>query len=137
MAMFEPAKVIEYQDGEDPKEAVLSALGNALDGITLFQNDILLVTAPVMSKTKGGIIRVDQTITEERFQGKIGLIVALGETAFNDEDRWPDEGTIPVVGDWVFYRTADTNECKINGMSCRFIKDTMIKGKATTPDAIR
>jgi co-chaperonin GroES (HSP10) len=138
MASVEPAKVIEYTEGEDPKEAVLRELGDALDSFTsMYSNTVLLVTAPTMAKSKGGIIFSDKTKGEERFQGKVGLIVMIGEVAFNDPEIWPDETTCPVVGDWVFYRNADTHECKINGISCRFIKDHLIIGKVSTPDAIR
>jgi hypothetical protein len=37
----------------------------------------------------------------------------------------------------VFYRNADTHECSINKISCRFIKDHLIIGKVSAPDAIR
>lgn len=137
MASFEPAKVIEYSEGEDPKLAVWGALGNALKDLVLYRNDVLLVTAPIMAKSKGGIILADKTKNEERYQGKIGLIVKLGEIAFNDVEIWPNEETRPIVGDWVFYRNADTHECAINKVSCRFIKDHLIIGKVSAPDAIR
>lgn len=137
MASFEPAKVIEYAEGDDPKLAVWHALGKSLDELLLYRNDVLIVTAPIMAKSKGGIILADKTKTEERFQGKVGLIVAIGEVAFNDPEIWPNEETRPTVGDWVVYRNADTHECAINKLSCRFIKDYLIIGKVSAPDAIR
>ena len=138
MASIEPAKVIEYQEGQDPKEAVKAALGEALTSFdALFGNAVLLVTAPIMAKSRGGIIYADKTKSEERFQGKVGLVVLLGEVAFDDAVIWPNENTRPLVGDWVFYRNADSHECKINGISCRVIKDHLIIGKVSTPDAIR
>lgn len=137
MASHEPAKVIEYQQGDDPKLAVWNALGNSLDELLLYRNDVLLVTAPIMAKSKGGIIYADNTKKEERFQGKIGMIVKIGEVAFNDVEIWPNEATRPTVGDWVVYRNADTHECAINKLSCRFIKDYLIIGKVSAPDAIR
>jgi co-chaperonin GroES (HSP10) len=137
MASFEPARVLEYQDGQDPKGVVWEALGGALKDLTLYRNDVLLVTSPIMAKSKGGIILADKTKNEERFQGKFGLIVQMGEVAFNDDEIWPNESTRPVVGDWVFYRNADTHECSINKISCRFIKDHLIIGKVSAPDAIR
>jgi len=138
MASIEPAKVIEYTEGEDPKKAVFDALGDALKSFeTMYTNTVLLVTAPIMAKSKGGIIYADNTKKETRFQGKVGLVVMLGEIAFNDSEIWPDEARRPKVGDWVFFNNADTRECKINDISCRYIKDNLIIGKVSTPDAIR
>jgi co-chaperonin GroES (HSP10) len=138
MASIEPAKVIEYTEGEDPKKAVFDALGDALKSFeTMYTNTVLLVTAPIMAKSKGGIIYADNTKKETRFQGKVGLVVMLGEIAFNDSEIWPDEGSRPKVGDWVFFNNADTRECKINDISCRYVKDNLIIGKVSTPDAIR
>ena len=137
MASFEPAKVLEYQDGEDPKKVVIDALGGCLDGLELFRNEVLVVTAPTMSISRGGIIFTDKAKGEERFQGKTGLVVKLGEIAFKDAELWPNDETRPKVGDWVFYRNADTSECSINKISCRFVRDDMIKGRISSPDAIR
>ena len=99
--------------------------------------DVLIVTAPTMTKSKGGIIFTDPTKNEDRFQGKIGMVVKIGEVAFNDPEIWPNEDTRPTIGDWVVYRNADTHECAINKISCRFIKDYLIIGKVSAPDAIR
>lgn len=138
MSRFESAKVIEYAEGEDPKQAVLNAIGDALQSFEcVYSNTVMLVTAPIKNRSKGGILYTDPTKQEERFQGKVGLVVALGELAFNDPEIWPNEDTRALVGDWVFYRNADTHECKVNGISCRFIKDNLIIGKVSTPDAIR
>jgi len=138
MASIEPAKVIEYTEGEDPKQAVFNALGDVLKSFEImYTNTVLLVTAPIMAKSKGGVLYADTTKKETRFQGKVGLVVMLGEIAFDDPKYWPNEGSRPKVGDWVFYYNADTIECKINDISCRYIKDNLIIGKVSTPDAIR
>lgn len=137
MASHEPAKVVEYQEGEDPKQAVWNALGDSLNDQPLYSNNVLLITAPIMGKSRGGIIFTDPTKKEERFQGKIGMVIKVGEVAFNDSEIWPNEHTRPTVGDWVVYRNADTHECAINKYSCRFIKDYLIIMKVSTPDAIR
>lgn len=137
MASFEPAKVLQYTEGEDPKKVVFDALGDALGDWPLFLNQVLVVTAPHPEKSKGGLLYVPKTMDEERFQGKVGLVVKLGELAFDDETRWPNEDTRPKIGDWVFYRNADTSECSINGISCRFILDDCIKGRVPSPKTIR
>jgi co-chaperonin GroES (HSP10) len=138
MAVNEPTRILEYSEGDDPRKIVFDAIGDGLDNFpTLYRNEVLVVTAPTMTKSRGGIIFADKTKGEERFQGKIGLVIKLGEIAFNDPDLWPDEHTRPDVGDWVLYRNADTTECAINGVSCRFISDGYVKGRVLTPNAVR
>jgi len=137
MAVYEAAEVIDYNEGEDPQQVVLDRILPLIEGLHLYRNEVLVVTAPNRAKSKGGIIFVDKTQREQRFQGKIGLVVALGEIAFNDKDIWPNEETRPVVGTWVFFRTADTSECAIGGYSCRFIDDDKIRGCCPNVDSIR
>ena len=137
MPVYEPATVIEYSEGQDPKQVVLDIINPLIQDLHLFRNEVLVVTAPNRTHSKGGLIIPEQYKKEQRFQGKIGLIVGKGEIAFNDENLWPNEDTRPVVGSWVFFRTADSSECAIGGYSCRFIRDDLIRGRCSSPDSLR
>jgi co-chaperonin GroES (HSP10) len=137
MPVYEPATIVEYSEGEDPKQAVFDKILPLIDGLRLFRNEVLLVTAPNKVKSAGGIILPEKYKSEQRFQGKVGLVVAMGELAFNDDKLWPNPETRPVVGSWVFFRTADTSECAIGGYSCRFIDDDKVRGSALAPDSLR
>lgn len=136
MAVAEPAKVIEYSEGEDPKQKVLDTILPMIKGIELFRNEVLIVTAP--NKTKiGSIWTPEKFKDEQRWQAKTGLVVAVGEIAFQDKDLWPDESKRPAVGTWVLFATANAPECSINGYSCRFIDDDKVRGRCPSPDSIR
>jgi len=137
MAVFEPATVLEYSEGEDPKKVVLDAIIPLIKGIHIYRNEVLVVTAPNRTHSKGGLIIPEQYKKEQRFQGKIGLVVALGEIAFQHADLWPNPEDRPDIGTWVFFRTADTSECSIGGYSCRFIDDDKIRGRCDSIDTIR
>ncbi len=137
MPVFEPATVIEYSEGEDPKKAVFDKILPLIGDLHLFRNEVLVVTAPNRTHSKGGLIIPEQYKREQRFQGKIGLVVAKGEIAFKDNDLWPNEDTRPDIGTWVFFRPADSNECAIGGYSCRFIRDDLVRGRCANPDSIR
>jgi co-chaperonin GroES (HSP10) len=136
MPVFEPAKIIGYKYGEDPRKIVLDIILPLVKDLRLYRNEVLLVTAPDMTSTASGL-ELCRSEKEQRFQGKIGLVVALGEIAFNDKDIWPNEGSRPTVGTWVFFRTADTSECAIGGYSCRFINDDKVRGHCPNADSIR
>jgi len=113
---------------------------------------VLIATYIEPEKTKGGIIRPDTNLRESIFQGKVGVMLKAGEDAFlfrgsfpyhtkrkgeNEQDYLVRvEKNTPKLGDWLYYRTSDTWMCKFNGVNCRLIPDTCIKGRISNPDLI-
>ena len=92
-------------------------------------------------------------VQESIYQGKVGLVLALGDEAFRYRDgyaffsRKKDESDeaydlrvadlTPKRGDWVFYRPIGTLwKCAIKGFACQFVRDVEIKGRILNPDAI-
>ena len=130
------AKIVTYTENQDPVQAILEEIGDSLNGIEVFGNRVLVATAPRCERSRGGIIFTDKNIDEERYQGKVGLILKMGEGAFKFDGSYEWVGPAPKVGDWVFYRTPDSWECGVSGVSCRFIRDEYIVGKVNSPDAI-
>lgn len=125
----------------DPKKALIDSLGD-VSRFEPFHNLVLVATYVAPEKTKGGIIRPDRTLMEDRFQGKVGLVVRVGPQAFVDDDRVRFGGTKISVGDWVMYRPADAlelffvNETGREGTPCRLIEDVSIKGRISDPSLI-
>ena len=130
------AEVITYTEGEDPVQKVFDRLGDAAKGVTVYGNRVLVATAPHKDRSSGGIIFTDSIKAEGRYQGKVGLVLAIGPTAFQYDGSYQWEGPAPEVGSWVFFRTPDTWECGLNGVSCRFVRDELIVGEVDGPDAI-
>jgi co-chaperonin GroES (HSP10) len=64
----------------DPKEKLLTDLGD-LSGIEIFNNQVLVAVYIRPNKTKSGIILTDETVNEDRYQGKVGLLVGMGPAA--------------------------------------------------------
>jgi co-chaperonin GroES (HSP10) len=139
MAIAEPTNVIEYVDGEDPREKVLSIIMPIIEREEIYPylNEVLIVTAPNKARSRGGIIMPEVRKKEQRWQCKVGLVVAIGEVAFNDDKLWPNVGTRPQIGDWVMFMTPDTRECDVGGHSLRFVDDDKIRGKCRAPDSVR
>ena len=134
-------KVPEYDAGEDPKAKIFEALGESLAGIAVYGNRVLIATAPHMTRSHGGILYTDKAKDEQRYQGKVGLVLAIGDSAFKFDGQFEWDGPVPSVGDWVFYRASDTFECGVrvkgnSGLSCRFIRDELILGRLEDPDLI-
>jgi co-chaperonin GroES (HSP10) len=117
----------------DPVQSILKELGD-LSGIELFHNQLLVAVYQRPEKTKGGLILARSTLDEDKYQSKIGLVIKKGPQAFVNTDTWTFE---PVeLGEWVIFRPSDGWGTSINGVLCRFLVDTSIKGKVSQPDLI-
>jgi hypothetical protein len=138
--MSKPVHQLVYNLGvDDPKKVILDALSDALASLPhIYGSKVLVATAPSPNR-RGSIIMPDKSNDEGRFQGKVGLILGWGPTAFQYDPEFPSykwEGPKPQLHDWVFYRTSDAWECGINGVSCRYIQDDRIVGDVTDVEVI-
>lgn len=125
----------------DPKQALLTSLGDLIREIEPFHNWVMVAQYVRPEKTAGGIIRPDRTLQEDRFQGKVGLVLKWGPLAFQDDSVAKFGGVRLKEHDWVFYRASDTWEMHAldkteAGTSCRFIEDSKIIGRTTDPAMI-
>lgn len=128
----------------------------------LLRNRVLVASYIRPEKTAGGIIRPDQVREEDKWQGKAGIVLAMGPIAFNFEevveyandlqvvsstsmiDRLAEARRahdVPDVGDWVFFRNSDAWDSALQiapgvGAHCRFIFDSDIIGRIDDPSAI-
>jgi len=78
-----PAALMFHE--EDPRTEILNKVGS-LDGVEVFGSDVLVALYIRPQKTKSGIILADSTREEDRWQGKAGLILKLGPTAYTDDE---------------------------------------------------
>jgi co-chaperonin GroES (HSP10) len=119
----------------DPKLELAKAVG-ALDNIEIFNNQLLVAIYIRPPTTKGGILLADTTRSEDRVQGKVGLIMKKGATAFVDPTANWFTGIDIRVNDWVFFRVSDGWALTINGHPCRILEDVNVKGRVQHPDFV-
>src|SRR6266478_4853114 len=67
------AKQKEY----DPKQELLDKIGD-ISRAEVAQNEVLLAMYMRPEMTAGGIIMPHQNLKEDRYQGKVGLVVKIG-----------------------------------------------------------
>lgn len=108
------------------KDLVFKNIGK-LDDFVVLGDDVLVATYVKPNKTAGGIILADKSVDEDRWQGKVGLVLKLGESAFKYEGPYEYKGTVPEIGRYVVFHTSDTREIGINGFSCRTISSSLIR----------
>ena len=135
-------RAIAQAANADPKQALLNSAGPLTD-YEIFHN-LVLVATYVPPEKIGSIIMPDKTLAENRFQGKMGLVLKCGPLAFKDDTVTKFGGVEIEPGDWVLYRPSDGIELFIkdytgqanDGLACRLIEDTLIKGRVTDPSLI-
>jgi co-chaperonin GroES (HSP10) len=126
-----------YKDGQDPRQVLFDLLKDALPLIEPpYGKRVLVATAPHRDRSAGGILYTDKRKDEGRYQGKVGLVLMIGPTAFKYDGQYDWEGPRPIIGDWVYYRPSDAFETGINGVPCRFVNDDLILGRVSDPEVI-
>jgi co-chaperonin GroES (HSP10) len=135
MPVVSAQKITQLSQAKDPKTAMLEAIGDT-SGEELFHNQILVVTYVRPEKTTGGIIRPQTNVGEDEYQGKVGLVVKKGKTAFVSDDEQDFKDQDVDVGDWVVYRVGDGWALTIRGTPCRILTDRTIRMKVKSPEDI-
>ena len=119
----------------DPKLKLLSDMGD-LSNIEIFNNQVLVAVYLRPQKTKSGIYLTDKTTDEDRYQSKVGLVLKMGTSAFNDKSGEWFGGVEINEGDWVVFRPSDGWSITVNGQLCRMIDDVNVKGRVDQPDRV-
>ena len=119
---------------KDPKNVLIEQIGPLKD-MELFNNQILVAIYIRPDKTAGGIIVTEKTRDEDKWQGKVGLVVKLGPSAFVGDDDWFKNVSVK-VGDWVVFRHSDGWNLEVNEVPCKVLNDISIKGKIPHPDFV-
>lgn len=119
---------------QSTKEEILAAVGD-LDKVEVMHNQIL-VGIYMRGDKVGNIYLPDQTRDEDRWQGKVGLVLKKGPLAFVSDGAADFKGQDVNDGDWVIYRVSDGFPIDVNGAHCRLLEDVHIKGRVADPSVI-
>jgi len=128
-----PAMVMDHS--ADPKKSLTDRLGDH-SGVEILHNQVVVATYVRPTKTKSGIHLPDNYVDEDKFQGKVGLVVKMGNDACVDPTGKWFRGVNINLGDWIIFRPSDGWSISINGVDCRVLEDIAIKGKVDRPDRI-
>lgn len=123
----------------DPRKDIVGDVGKYLADVKIPPFAVLLAMyeraagkGGTERRTTGGILlpsaQPTGTLNEDTHQGKVGLVMKLGELAFTDDPdhRWG--GFKPAVGDWVAIRVGDSYSFDLPGpRRCRVIEDANVK----------
>ncbi len=132
---------VTVQHEKDPRKVIWDALGELSPDLVDYARVLVAIyTPPMVAMTSGGIHLTDpmreEDIEEFRWQGKVGLIVAMGPDAYVDDDvnKFKHKHK---VGDWVHFRPSDGANMEVNEVACRiFDNESFIRGNCPHPDYI-
>ena len=125
----------------DPREDLFAKVGELPPGLVWKNQVLVAVYQRPDVKTSGGLFIPQTNLEEDKFQGKVGLVIQLGPQAFVDTNDWVfDEKA--ALGDWVWFRASDSLAMTLNtglstkGVLCRAIDDDKIRGRVPHPDMV-
>jgi hypothetical protein len=149
-------KVAEIHDPEAQKKLIWDIVNQdkLLSKIELFGSRVLVAIYARPNKTAGGIYLANSETVEDKYQGKVGLLLKSGPDAFKYNGSYAfiaqEEGeeyeaykrrvkkVTPKAKDWVFARPADGDfsEITLGGYSCRIFDSSVIVGRVKDPRII-
>ena len=127
---------------EDPRDVIWDALGKDLAKVEPFNQQVLIAIyirpATHVQFGENRLEIAEEAIDEDRYQGKVGMVLKKGPRAFVDDpaNRVEFHGQDVAPGDWVVYRSSDGLKGMIGDREIRFIPDVYIKAKIDDPDAV-
>lgn len=97
---------------------------------------ILIAVPTPKEKTDGGIFLPDQLKDLEKTATLYGRVMAMGDLAYADENKFPT-GPYCEVGDWVMFKAYSGTRFRINGEELRLINDDTVEAVVEDPRAIQ
>ena len=119
MAVISSRKIVELAQAADPKSALIKGVGD-ISKVEILGHNLFVATYIRPEKTKGGVLRPEENIREDEFQGNIGLVLKTGEEITGEE------------GKWVLFGYNDGLRFRYNDVPCRIISIERIR--AIVPD---
>ena len=133
MALLASMKLVH---DEPPRQAIWREVG-PLDKIHPVNQYVLIALyIRPSTRTLGGIEIPETAVDEDRYQGRVGLVLKVGPRAFVDDGPAKFYGFSCIPGDWVVYRPSDGMRMQIGKRDCRLIPDVAIKMVLDEPDEV-
>ena len=97
----------------------------------------LLVAMPEVEKTFDGtnVLKTDSVIHNEHIMSIIGMVLDMGDQAYNDKERFPD-GPWCKTGDYVMFRANTGTRFKVAGVEYRLMNDDSVEAVVADPRGV-
>ncbi len=96
----------------------------------------VLIALPTIEDTfEGGIAKASSTIREETILSMVGVVVDMGDQAYNDKERFPS-GPWCKEGDFVMFRANTGTRFKVGNEEYRLMNDDSIEAVIDDPSKL-
>lgn len=135
-----PLMIMHHED--DPAKALINKIGDLSEFVVPFNKILVgIYIRPNVKKIEGTdkVIHLgDETVAEDKYQGKAGVILKKGPMAFVDDDRVKFHGLNPEVGEWIAFKPSDGMKIDIRGAKghCILLTDTQVQLVIPMPDLV-
>lgn len=131
---------IEMDAPQRARQEILDALTPYLEKTKLrvFGHDVLIAVYNRSGQKTAGGIYIPDANREDEFQGVIGLIVAMGPLASDNNPEFVEwfGGQHPKLGDWIGFNIRDGVAYKVGGTTCRLIEWKYLRLGVAVPDLV-
>jgi len=93
---------------------------------------ILIAIPDMSSKTDGGVYMPDALVKAEETATIIGYVIALGNEAYKDVNKFPS-GAYCAKGDFIMFRSYSGTRFKVGGKEFRLINDDSVEARVADP----
>jgi hypothetical protein len=139
---------VSAMDYLDTKQQIIGKIGD-LSEFEIAQEEVLVAIYMRPEKSAGGIIMTPGNLKEDRYQGKVGLVLKIGESCKflrTDAKTGRTVGLDIKLHDWVLMRPSDTWAFDFNSnptlqkledfVPCRLVYEDCIRARVPHPGVI-
>lgn len=119
----------------DPADEIWKNVGD-LSGFQIAGNQILVGIYLRPEKTQSGLYLAQTTRDEDIHQGKSGLCLLKGPSAFLSDDNYDFKSFDVAIGEWIASWVSDGRKIVINKQICRVLEDHHVRLKIPSPDCV-
>lgn len=123
----------------DPRKELLEKIGDVSEYQAMFNQLLIAIYQRPDSLDLGGgkkLYITDKSRDEDKYQGKVGLVLRKGPMAFVDDGSTKFNGQNVNEGDWIVVRPSDGFPTNVKGVLCRQIEDVHVKAVIPRPDYV-
>ena len=96
---------------------------------------ILVLPFRMDEKTKGGILVGAETVDRQQVASQCGNVIAMGDSCYKDNERYPN-GRWGLVDDWVIFARYAGSRIQIEGGEIRLLNEDEILATVKNPEDI-
>jgi hypothetical protein len=135
LSIASATKIEQISQATDKVQGIIDAVGD-LSEIDVLTDLVLIGTFIRDEKRASGLILPQDTLKEDEFQGKVGLVLKKGPLAYGDWEDDDERGSNAKLHSWVVFAIKDTWPLQLNGVACRVVPYDKLRMRVRDPKVV-